>query len=112
MKEPNLDPKLKIVAINYLKQGKQNAEKAVIDAGYSPRYARGHAYKIVARENVQEYIKWLETKEGDVTRHIYDLDDLREYWTEIMENPEVDIKHRLKASELLGRSIGAFEQQW
>lgn len=34
-----------------------NAEAAAIRAGYSPRYARGNAHKLVANSCVSEYIK-------------------------------------------------------
>ena len=34
-----------------------NAEAAAIRAGYSPRYARGNAHKLVANSGIQEYIK-------------------------------------------------------
>ena len=34
-----------------------NAEAAAVRAGYSPRYARGNAYKLVARSGIKEYIE-------------------------------------------------------
>lgn len=34
-----------------------NAEVAAIRAGYSPRYARGNAHKLVANSGIAEYIK-------------------------------------------------------
>ncbi len=34
-----------------------NAEKAAIRAGYSPRYARGNAHKLVANSCIAEYIR-------------------------------------------------------
>jgi phage terminase small subunit len=37
-----------------------NAEQSCIKAGFSPRYARGHACLIVARSSVKSYINKLE----------------------------------------------------
>lgn len=34
-----------------------NAEAAAVRAGYSPKYARGNAYKLVANSGIQEYIQ-------------------------------------------------------
>ena len=59
MEEPNIKPQFKLVATYYVGECCGNAEKSVIKAGYSPKYARGNAHKIVARRDVQEYIAYL-----------------------------------------------------
>src|SRR5690625_7214186 len=41
-------------AENYIELG--NAEQAAIKAGYSKRYARGNAHKLVANSGIKEYI--------------------------------------------------------
>lgn len=44
-----------------------NAEAAAVRAGYSPRYARGNAYKLVARSGIKEYIeKRMAEKESEL----------------------------------------------
>jgi phage terminase small subunit len=56
-----------------------NAEAAAVRAGYSPRYARGNAYKLVARSGIKEYIaKRMAEKESEL---IADQDEglLREW---------------------------------
>ena len=45
----------KLFADEYLKD--LNAEAAAIRAGYSPRYARGNAHKLVAKSCIREYIQ-------------------------------------------------------
>lgn len=112
MNEPNIKPQFKLVAINYIGKCCGNAEKSVVAAGYSPKYARGNASKIVAREDVQEYIEWLRSSDGHVTREIMELDELQEFWSNVIKNNALDMKHRLRASELLGKSKGAFTDQW
>lgn len=56
-----------------------NAEAAAVRAGYSPRYARGNAYKLVARSGIKEYIA-----------------------------KRMAEKERLKAAELLGKRYALF----
>ena len=44
-----------------------NAEQAAIRAGYSEKYARGNAHKLVANSCIQEYIqKRMAEKESDL----------------------------------------------
>ena len=107
-----------------------NAEAAAIRAGYSSGYARGNAYKLVAKSGIKEYIqKRLEEKES---RLIAKQNEVLQYLTSVMRGQsqsEVvvvenigdftseartmkkapDEKERLKAAELLkltGLSIG------
>ena len=111
MDEPKLKPQLKLVAINYVGKCCGNAEKSVREAGYSIAYARGNAYKLIAREDVQAYIKYLRDN-SDGVRDIMELNDIQEFWTEVIRNENIDLKHRLRASELLGKSKGAFTETW
>ena len=110
MKEPHIKENHKLVALNYVGKCLGNAEKSVIAAGYSPKYARGNAHKIVARKDVQEYIKYLQSH--PVEKEIYDLKQLREWWTEVIMSGSVKMSDRLRASEYLGRSLGAFKDDW
>lgn len=111
MDEPKIKPQLKLVAINYVGKYCGNAEKSVIAAGYSPKYARGNAHKIVARNDVQNYIEYLRSNTNNV-RDIMELADIQEFWTTVINDKALDMKHRLRASELLGKSQGAFSEQW
>lgn len=110
MKEPNIKETYKIVALNYVGKCLGNAEKSVVAAGYSKKYARGNAYKIVARPEVQEYIKYLQSE--PVTKEIYDLKQLQEWWTEVIKSGTFKTNDRLRASELLAKSLGAFNSEW
>lgn len=112
MEEPKLKPQLKLVACNYVGKCCGNAERSVIEAGYSVAYARGNAYKLVAREDVQKYIEYLRSREGVIVRNIMELDELQEFWSDTIKNKGVPMRDRLRASELLGKSKGAFSEQW
>lgn len=106
-----------------------NAEAAAVRAGYSPRYARGNAYKLVARSGIKEYIqKRMAEKESEL---IADQNEVLRYLTAVMrgESTSEEIivegigdgrskarklektpseKDRLKAAELLGKRYSLF----
>lgn len=106
-----------------------NAEAAAVRAGYSPRYARGNAYKLVARSGIKEYIeKRMAEKESEL---IADQNGVLRYLTAVMrgESTSEEIivegigdgrskarklektpseKDRLKAAELIGKRYGLF----
>ena len=50
----DLKPQWKAFADYYIEL--DNAEKAAIKAGYSPKYARGNAHKLVANSCIKKYI--------------------------------------------------------
>lgn len=107
MQEPNVKHKEKLVAIAYCGEAMGNAEKACIIAGYSPRTARGNAYKIVAKDGVQEYIAWLNSQKTVAT--IATIEEIQTFWTKVMNSKECEIKDRLKASELLYKVVSVDE---
>lgn len=113
MNEPKIKPQFKEFAIFYCGDAKANAEQAAIMAGYSPRYARGNAHKLVARRDVQEYIQYLNVVglPGKVNK-IATVKEIQAFWTEIINDPTHEIKDRLRASELLAKSRGAFNNEW
>lgn len=111
MDEPKIKPQLKLVALNYVGKCCGNAERSVIEAGYSKKYARGNAYKLVARDDVQKYIQYLRDNKQNM-RDIMELNDLQEFWSNVIKNENVKMRERLRASELLGKSLGAFSDDW
>ena len=116
MEEPKLKAQLKLVATYYVGECAGNAEKSVIKAGYSPKYARGNAYKLVARKDVQEYIAYLkylqQTNPSAPDLHISTINDIQAFWTTIMNTTDYPVKERLRASELLAKSHGMFNNEW
>lgn len=106
-----------------------NVEAAAVRAGYSPRYARGNAYKLVAKSGIKEYIeKRMAEKESEL---IADQNEVLRYLTAVMrgESTSEEIivegigdgrskarklektpseKDRLKAAELIGKRYGLF----
>lgn len=110
MEEPKLKPQLKLVALYYLGECAGNAEKSAVRAGYSKAYARGNAHKLVAREDVRRYMEWL--NENTKRKDIATLEEVKSYWTSTMWNKTERTVDRLRASEMLAKSMGAFSDDW
>lgn len=89
----------------YVKSG--NAMAAAIQAGYSEQYARHRAHENLMRNPVV-LARIKELNEKTETDTIGNLIDLRTMWTRTMRDETEEMKIRLKASELLGKSLGGF----
>ena len=111
MEEPQVKEKYKLVAINYMGECLGNAEKAMIAAGYSPKYARGNASKFIQKDGVRNYIEYLKwTMRQEREKQIANVADIQEFWTGVMNNRAYEMKDRLKASELLAKANGLFDK--
>lgn len=106
-----------------------NAEAAAIRAGYSRKYARGNAHKLVANSCIKAYIQQrMAEKESAL---IADQNEVLKYLTSVIRGQSrssvvvienvgdfmskaremeksPDEKERLKAAELLGKAHGIF----
>ncbi|MDR0453494.1 MAG: terminase small subunit [Deferribacteraceae bacterium] len=83
-----------------------NATEAAIQAGYSIKTARHAGFYNMTQPHIAEIIKNRTDKE--ILSIIANRLERQQFWTEIMNNPDADMKDRLKASELLGKSEGDF----
>lgn len=104
-----LKPREKAFGDNYIANG-GNAEKAAIEAGYSERYARGKAYKLVAKDGISEYIA-ARQKEID-SKSICTLKEVQEFRSKVMKGEEKDqfgidaaLTDRLKAANDLEKAL-------
>lgn len=88
----------------YLKSG--NATQAAILAGYSQKYAGNNAGKLLKSNDIVNYIK--EKNRGFSSKNIADMNEIREFWTRVIRSKTDETKDKLKASELLARTYGAF----
>jgi phage terminase small subunit len=125
MAKKKLSPKQKAFADFYIELG--NAEQAAIKAGYSEKYARGNAHKLVANSCIQKYIEermaekdkervasqdevlefLTKVLRGEVTEQVPIA--MKDYW-EIAEK-EPSIKDRIKAAEQLGKRYGMWTEK-
>lgn len=89
--------------LNYKANG-GNMKKAMIDAGYSELYADRNSQYLLGI--IGEQIK--EEQEQIRCKKIKTVEEIQEWWSANVDNDELDIKDRLKSSELLVRSQGGF----
>lgn len=116
MEEPKIKPQHKLFASYYVGECCGNAEQSAIKAGYSKTYARGNAHKLVARRDIQEYMRYLnhlrETEPSNAKLHIATISEIQDFWTKVMNNGANELRDRLRASELLAKAQGGFNNEW
>lgn len=108
----------KAFADEYVKNG-GNAERAAVAAGYSKRYARGNAHKLVANNGVAEYIASLTNRiKKEQHRDIMSLADIQERRSKIAKGEVVDglgfapdFSDQLKAMDGLEKALAIAEKQ-
>lgn len=83
-----------------------NGLQSALGAGYSQQTALKQTSRLLEHVGVRRYLQSL-TAEGQ-TERIADVRELREFWTGSLRNEGLEFKDRLKASELLGKSLGMF----
>lgn len=101
---PKLTPKQKAFADLYIQSG--NASQAAISAGYSKKTATCIGYENLTKPYIADYIK----KQNKVieSKRIANMKEVKEFWTNVLRSDENDVKDRLKASELIAKTNGAF----
>lgn len=84
----------------------RNASAAARAAGYSEKTAYAIGDKLLKKTEIVSAIKQRQDEAREPL--IADREARQKFWSETMLNPEVEMQHRLKAAELLGRSEGDF----
>lgn len=102
--ERKLTPKQQTFADEYIISG--NAFKSAVKAGYSVNYAKGNVVKLLENVSVKKYLE--ERNKQIESEKIADMIEVKEFWTETMRNELFEQKDRLKASELIAKTNGAF----
>lgn len=89
--------------INFKKNG-GNMKRAMIDAGYSETYAdKNSKYLLgIIGEQIIEEQKPIKNKE------IKSVEEIQEWWSATMDDDAVEMKDRIRCSENLAKSQGAF----
>ena len=89
--------------MNYMQNG-GNIKKAMIDAGYSETYAdRNSKYLLgIIGDDIKK------AQENIRNDNIKSIEEVQQWWSEVMDDNEENTKNRLKASELLVKSKGGF----
>jgi len=85
-----------------------NATQAAIAAGYSPKTARQQGNRLLTIADIQDAIKKRSPSTTREKRNIATREERQAFWTDSMQKSGVEMRDRLKASELLGKSEGDF----
>lgn len=86
-----------------------NATQAAIRAGYSVRSAGSIASELLKKPDIQQALQATITARNN--NLIADREERKRFWSRVMLDENENMKHRLKASELLAKSEGDFIQQ-
>ncbi len=97
------DARQQQVILNYKANG-GNMKKAMIDAGYSETYADRNSKYLLGIIGEQIKAQQAEIK----SNKIKSIAEIQEFWTDNMDNEELEMQYRIKSSELLAKSQGAF----
>lgn len=88
----------------YLTSG--NAAEAARQAGYSAKTARSIGQRLLTFVDIQEY---LERRNQEISEaNTASMEEVRQFWTSTMRDAAAKAPDRLKASELLAKTYGAF----
>ena len=87
-----------------------NATRAAIDAGYSPKWATKFGPNLIGK-NREVAAAIREREEKRVNSLILSREERQIFWSNVVRDPDEDMKNRLKASELLGRSAADFTEK-
>ena len=79
-----------------------NATEAALKAGYSPKTAYSQGQRLLKNDEVKAAIAARQAPNS--AARIADRQERQSFWTQIMRDPDEDMRNRLKAAELLGRS--------
>ena len=103
---PALNEKQKRFADYYIESG--NATESYKRAGYIAKgnAAEVNSNRLLRNDKVKEYI---DNRNKDLENvRIASMTEVKEFWTNILRNEEVEFKDRLKASEYIAKTNAAF----
>ena len=94
-------------AIEYLKD--KNATQAAIRAGYSAKTARSIACEMLARSDIQEFVR---AKQEEMRANaVVTVDGIVDQLREIASNVLAKDSDRIRALELIGKYLGMFTER-
>ncbi|MEK4425882.1 terminase small subunit [Solibacillus sp. FSL K6-1523] len=88
----------------YIETG--NATESAIRAGYSEKTARSIGQENLTKPDIIKYIE-KRNEELDDAR-IADIKEVKQFWTVVLRDETLETKDRLKASEFIAKTNGAF----
>lgn len=102
-----LTEKQKRFADYYIETGNgSESYKRVYKSCKKDETARANSSRLLTNDNVREYIQERNTQLED--DRIADMKEVKRFWTDTLRTQENDYKDRLKASEYIAKTNGAF----
>ena len=83
-----------------------NGAEAARQAGYSERWAASNLDKLLKNTAIRAAIR--EREKERTSSLIATREQRQRFWTSVMNDEDIDLRDRLRASELLGKSEGDF----
>lgn len=84
-----------------------NVTEAALKAGYSESYAKDRIHKTI-KDNVG-ICRYIEELRKEIrSPRIAEMTEVQEFWTDIMRDKKAKMSDRLKASENIAKTNGAF----
>ena len=84
-----------------------NVTEAALKAGYSESYAKDGIHKAIKKNvGICRYIE--ELRKEIKSPRIAEMTEVQEFWTDIMRDKKAKVSDRLKASENIAKTNGAF----
>ena len=99
-----LTPKQQAFADYYIASG--NATESAIKAGYSKKTAKQMGTENLSKPYLKQYIAEMSKKIQN--ERIADMQEVKEFWSNLMRDDETEKRDRLKASEYIAKTNGAF----
>lgn len=99
--------KQEMFAREYIADG--NATRAATMAGYSEETAYAAGSRLLKNVKVKARVDEL-TAEG-AARNNLKMDEVIDYWRQVLENPNQRTSDRTKVSELIAKYLGAFKER-
>ena len=107
MEKKALNPKQRRFVAEYLKD--QNGTQSAIRAGYSKKTAYAIASENLKKPEIREALAELDKRVLELGGNaIADKAERQRFWTDAMRKPDLEFQHRIKTSELLGKTQGDF----
>ena len=103
---PQTNGKLTVKQKAFIEAYCGNATEAALIAGYSKKTAYSIGEENLRKPEIASAIAARQKKE--VSARIADRQERQSFWTSVLRDCDEDMKNRLKAAELLGRSEGDF----
>lgn len=86
-----------------------NAKQTAIKVGYSEKTAYSQGQRLLKNVEVMKAVQAREERES--SKRIATRQERQEFWSDVMGDGEAEMKDRLKASELLGKSECDFTEK-